>query len=86
MKQVFWNLLFFYIVLIYQGRENTPIKAGIYFFKIKNGNTRAKCEICSKLTMKTPEWRHWHDSDVFIVNSEQIPHIVLVFPVLTLNK
>ena len=32
------------------------------------------------------EWRHWHRSSVFIVNFEQISHIVLVFLLLTLNK
>ena len=27
-------------------------------FKADNKNTRKRCEICSKLTMKTPERRH----------------------------
>ena len=27
--------------------------AGQYMFKIKNKNTRTRCEICSKLTVKT---------------------------------
>ena len=26
---------------------------GIYMFKVKNKNTRTRCEICSKLTIKT---------------------------------
>ena len=30
----------------------------IYFFKVNNKNTRIRCEICSKLAIKTPEWRH----------------------------
>ena len=46
--------------------------AGIYLFKIKDENTRAMCEICSKSTMKTPERRHIHRSGVFIANLEQI--------------
>ena len=29
--------------------------AGIFLLKINNRNTRRKCEICSKLTIKTPE-------------------------------
>ena len=29
--------------------------AGIYLLKINNRNTRAMCEIRSKLTIKTPE-------------------------------
>ena len=28
------------------------IPAGIYLFKVNNGNTRKTCEICSKLTIK----------------------------------
>ena len=38
--------------------------ANIYLFKVNNKNTRKMCEICSKLTIKTPEWRrnfeHFH--------------------------
>ena len=43
------------------------IPAGSYMFKIDNRNTR-KCEICLKLTIKSPERR----SSVFIVNFEHI--------------
>ena len=28
---------------------------GNYMFKVKNRNPRTRCEICSKLTIKTPE-------------------------------
>ena len=42
------------------------------------------CEICSKLTIKTLDRRHWCRFDVFIVTSETISHIILVFPLLTL--
>ena len=31
----------------------------IYLFKVNNRNTRTRREICSKLTIKTPEWRQW---------------------------
>ena len=48
--------------------------------------TTAMCEVCSKLTKKTPERRHCRRSGVFIVNFERISHIVLVFPLLILNK
>ena len=37
-------------------------------FKVNNRNTRTRCEVCSKLTAKTPERRQWHHSDVSIVN------------------
>ena len=29
--------------------------AGIYLLKVNNKNTRTRCEICSELTIKTPE-------------------------------
>ena len=37
-----------------------------------------------KLTIKTAERRHWLRSGVFIVNSEHISQLVLVFLLLTL--
>ena len=37
-------------------------------FKVNNRNTKTRCEICSKLAIKTPEQRHWHRSGVFVVN------------------
>ena len=55
---------------------------GIYLLKVNNGNTRARCEICSQLTIKTPECR----SGVFTVKFEHISHLVLVFLLLTLCR
>ena len=49
--------------------------SGNYIFKVNNRNTRAWCEICLKLTTKTPERRQWH-----------ISHLVLVFLLLTLSR
>ena len=37
--------------------NNVNIAAGIYLFKVNNENTRIRCEICSELTVKTPERR-----------------------------
>ena len=34
------------------------LPGNIYLFKFNNRNTRKKCEICSMLTIKTPERRH----------------------------
>ena len=34
-----------------------------------------RCEICSKLTVKTPKQRQWHRFDVFVVNFEHISHL-----------
>ena len=54
----------------------------IYLFIVNNSNSRKRCEICSKLTIKTSERR----STVFIVNFEHISHLFLVFLLLNLNK
>ena len=61
-------------------RKNSP--TDIQLFIVHNSNTRQMFEICSELTIKTPEWH----STVFIVNFEHVPHIFLVFLLLTLNK
>ena len=58
------------------------IPADIYLLKVNNRNTRARCEICSKLTIKIPERRR---SGIFIVNFDHISHLALLFPLLTLN-
>ena len=39
-----------------------PFPVGVYLFKVNNRNTRIRCEICSELTVKTPE-RHQANSD-----------------------
>ena len=41
--------------------------ASNYMLKVNNRNTRTRYEICSKLTIKTPERRQWRRSGVFIV-------------------
>ena len=33
----------------------TTYAANNYIFKVNDRNTRARCEICSKVTIKTPE-------------------------------
>ena len=59
--------------------------AGIYLLKINNRNTRARCEISSKLTLKIPERRHWRRSRIIFVTFELISLLFLVFLLLTLN-
>ena len=44
----FWQILGYF-------RSSNP--ARIYLLKVNNRNTRTRCEICSKLTIKTPERR-----------------------------
>ena len=58
---------------------------GIYLPKVNDRNTRTRCDICSKLTIKTPKRRHWRRSGVLIVNFEHISHPILLFLLLTLN-
>ena len=53
--------------------------------KLIKSNTKASCEICSKLTKKTSEWC-LSVSFVFIVNFEHISHLVLMFLFLDLFK
>ena len=53
--------------------------AGIYLLKVNNRNTRTRCEICSKLTIKIPELRQWRRSGISIVNFEHISHLVCHF-------
>ena len=47
-------------------------------FKVNNGNTRTKYEICSKLTIKTPEPRHWRLVFLFF---SFVPLVFLFFSV-----
>ena len=74
-----------------QEKKHHPIvfiyfSAGKYLFKVNNRNTRARCEICSKFTIKIPQRRHWRRFSVFFVNFEQISHLFLVFLLLTLSR
>ena len=64
----------------------TDFQAGNYMFKVSNRNTKPRCEVCSELTIKTPERRQWLRSGVFIINFEHISHLALVFPLLTLSR
>ena len=60
--------------------KNSPTNN--HLFIVDNNYTRKRCKICSKLIIKTPEWR----STVFVVDFEHIPHLFLVFLLLILNK
>ena len=57
----------------------------MYLLKVNKRNTRTRREICSELTIETPERRQWRHYGIFIVNSEHISHLALVFLLLTLN-
>ena len=79
------TLVNFSLVNLIRELLNSCIPADNHLFKVNNGNTRT-CEICSKLTIKTPEVRQWCHSGVFIVNFEHILHHILVFLLLTLSR
>ena len=66
-------------------KKTHDIPVSIHLLKVNNGNTSARCEICSKLTIKTSERRQWRRSGVFIINFGHISHLVLVFLLLILN-
>ena len=56
------------------------LPAGNYMLKtINNTNARTRCEICSKLTIKTPERLKY-------VIFDHISHLALVFLLLTLSR
>ena len=57
----------------------TYVPAGIYLLKVNNKNTRARCEICSKLTKRhvlvslSLTWTYFTPCSIaFIVNFEQV--------------
>ena len=47
----------------------SSLPSGDFMFKVNKRNSRKMCEICSKLTIKTPERRHfsasWNHQEVF---------------------
>ena len=67
-------------------RSEKPNPVGNYMFTVNNRKTWTRCEICSKLKIKTPERRYWRRSGVFIANFEHISHLVLLFLLLTLSR
>ena len=50
--------------------------ADIYLLKVNNKNTRKRCEICSNLTIKTPERRQCDVALVSLLLTLNIFHIL----------
>ena len=87
LQQYLWALLYSNIFIVdFEQVTSKKYPANIYLFKVKQWNSRKRCEICLKLTIKTPEQRHWRRSGVFTVNFEHISHLFLLFLSLTLKK
>ena len=65
-------------------RKCLSLPSWIYLLKFNNRNTRARCEICSKLTIKSRERRHSSSyrnqsfNLLVIVNFEHFSHFALV--------
>ena len=57
----------------------------IYLLKVNNRNTRKRCQIRSKSTIKAQERSYCRHYCVFIVNFAHISQLFLVFLLLTLN-
>ena len=76
MKKVFQNhfilKLNYNSLTLNRNASGQTAPVGIYMFKVNNRNTRTRCEICSKLTIKTPGRCHWRWFGVFIVSFEHI--------------
>ena len=79
-------LLFLFMQQHETWRCKKPNPASNYTFKVNNRNTRTRCEICSKLTRKTPERCRWRGSGVFMFNFEHILHLALVFLLLLFEQ
>ena len=68
--------------ILAHGLRHNPNQHWIHWFKISSAKIGKMCGICFKLTIKISE----RCLGVFILNFEQILHIVLFFPLLNLDK
>ena len=73
-------------IFSYSLKSTVSNPADLYLLKVNNRSTRTSFQICSKLTIKTPEGHQWRCSGVFVANFEHISHLVLVFLLLTLSR
>ena len=70
----------------YWWRHWNCLPTNIYLFSFNNEITRKWCEICSKLTIKTPERRHCRHSGVSTVNFEHLSHLFLAYLLFTMDR
>ena len=69
----YYYYYYYYYILKKILRLLTEYQTNTWLTKVfNNNNTRKKCEICSNLTIKTPERRQWGHSNVFMINFEHI--------------
>ena len=80
------------VVKVHDKFSRTTSPTGNYMFKVINGNTRTRCKLCPKLTIKTLEQRPNVSNEplilvwYLIVKFEHISHLVLVFLMLTWSR
>ena len=77
----FFQLKSWHVILRDRSKDGSisiHFPAGNCMFKVNNKSLKTWCDICSKLTIKTPEQRQWRGSGVFIFNLEHISHFALV--------
>ena len=60
-------------------RKNNTAK--IYLFKVSRRNSRKRCDICSKLTINTPERRHLVIQDEILGDYNIIPPTVMLYQI-----
>ena len=59
---------------------------GIYILKVNNRNSKTRCEIWSKLTIKIPEWRYSCPRVPFLIKLQALGYLVIIRPQLFRNK
>ena len=47
--------------------------------EVNNGNTRALCEICSKLSVNTPKWRNWFSASIYRLGRKIVISFFLIY-------
>ena len=83
----FWNKCSCEMLFTHSLMEQWYLPAGINLCKVNNGNIRTMCYIYLKLIIKTQQRQHWNLPSVFfIVNFEQISHIVLTSPLVIFQQ
>ena len=80
-----WVNKLHYLIYIISRYLISNTQANILLFKFNKRNARNRFEICSKLTIKTPE-RRQSRSGFFIVNFKHVSYLFVVFLLLTLNE
>ena len=77
-KKFIFSLMFEFWIRLWYPRKHLLVKS-------QNKNTSKRSEICSKLTIKTSERRHWSYSGVYIVKFDHVLHL-FVFLLLNLDS